>query len=105
MNVIEGNTDYRIEVAAPGLEKEDFKIEFHNNLLTITSEKEDQKEEATYKFVRREFSYSSFKRSFTLPNSIEAERINAVHKNGILTVVIPKKEEAKLKEPRNITIS
>ena len=105
VNVIEGKDDFRIEVAAPGLEKDDFKIEFHNNLLVISSEKEEKKEEVETKFMRREFSYTSFKRSFSLPNSVESDKINAVHKNGILTVNVPKREEAKVKAPRSIYIS
>jgi HSP20 family protein len=104
INVIEGANDFKIEVAAPGLEKEDFKIELNHNTLTVWSEKEESSEDGDDKFMRREFSYTSFKRSFTLPGSVDAEKVSASHKNGVLTIEIPKREEAKLKAPRNIVI-
>jgi HSP20 family protein len=106
VNVRENNDNYMIEVAAPGLEKKDFHIDLENNLLTISSEKEfKQEEENDGKFVRREFGYSSFKRSFTLPESIDSEKIGASYKEGVLHITIPKKEEAKQKPPRQIAIS
>lgn len=104
VNVIETKEDFRIEIAAPGLHKEDFKIDLHNNMLTISSEKEEKKEEKDGKFMRREFGYSSFKRSFTLPNFANTEKVQASHKDGILNIVIPKKEEAKEKPVRRIDI-
>ncbi|MBE0660945.1 MAG: Hsp20/alpha crystallin family protein [Bacteroidales bacterium] len=105
VNIVEGKNDFRIEVAAPGLEKKDFKINLENNVLTISSEKEVKDEQADDKYMRREFSYSSFQRSFALPNTVEAEKINANYKNGVLNLVIPKKEEAKEKPARTISIS
>lgn len=106
VNVVEDNDNFRIEVAAPGLEKKDFRVDLENNVLTISSEKEENnesKEEGRY--MRREFSYSSFRRSFSLPASVDAEKIRASHKDGILTLTIPKKEEAKQKPPKQISIS
>lgn len=104
VNVIESNDEFKLEVAAPGLTKEDFNIDLHNNVLTISSEKEIKNETNDEKILRREFSYSSFKRSFTLPTSVDAEKINATHNDGILNIVIPKKEEAKEKPARRIAI-
>lgn len=105
VNVIEGPEDFKIEVAAPGLEKKDFKIDLHNNVLTVSSEKEKKEEVKDEKFLRREFSYTSFKRSFSMPDSVDAEKIKATHDNGILTISIPKKEHAKERPPREIKIT
>lgn len=105
VNIIEEKDNYRLEIAAPGLDKEDFKIDLHNDVLTISAEKKEENENKNKKFLRREFSYCSFKRSFTLPDTVDVDKIEAKHKNGILTITIPKKEEAKEKEPRTIKIS
>lgn len=105
VNIIEGKEDFKIEVAAPGLEKKDFKIDLSNNVLTISSEKEVKNEETDDKYMRREFRYSSFQRSFALPNTVDAEKINASYKDGVLNIQIPKKEEAKEKPARTIKIS
>jgi HSP20 family protein len=106
VNVIENNDNYAIEVAAPGLEKKDFHINLENNLLTISSEKEYKNEdEKEGRFMRREFAYSSFKRSFTLPQSVDAEKISASYNDGVLHINIPKREEAKQKPARQISIS
>lgn len=106
VNVLENNDTFQIEVAAPGLEKKDFKIDLENNVLIISSQKELKNEETREgKFVRREFSYSSFKRLFTLPTSVDAERIKANYKDGVLRIDIPKREEAKQKPARQIAIS
>ncbi|MDP4184648.1 MAG: Hsp20/alpha crystallin family protein [Bacteroidota bacterium] len=93
VNVIESEKDYSIEVAAPGLEREDFKVNLKNNLLTISSEKECKQEENEDRYLKREFCYTSFNRSFSLPENIEVAKIAATHKNGVLTVVLPKKEK------------
>jgi len=105
VNIIEGKDDYRIEIAAPGLEKKDFVINLNNNVLTISSEKENTKEETEGKVMCREFSFSSFKRSFTLPNTVDADKIVASHKEGILYITIPKREEAKVKPARQIAVA
>lgn len=104
VNIIEGKEDFRIEVAAPGLEKGDFKINLENNVLTISSEKEEKNEEKEERYMRREFSYTSFRRSFSLPQTVEAEKISANHSNGVLTISIPKREEAKVKPAKQIEI-
>lgn len=104
VNISEGENEFTIEVAAPGLDKKDFKIDLENDVLTIASVMEDKKEETGDNYTRREFRYSNFSRSFNLPDSVNAENITAVHKNGILNVSIPKKEEAKAKPARQIAI-
>jgi HSP20 family protein len=77
----------------------------NNNILSITAQKESNKEENDTKYTRKEFCYSSFERSFTLPNSVNSDNINAVYENGVLKINIPKKEEAKEKPVREISIS
>jgi HSP20 family protein len=104
VNIIENKDEYRIDVAAPGLNKEDFKINLENNVLTVTSAKEERKEEKDEKYMRKEFSYFSFNRSFTLPMTVDSEKIKATQKDGILQILIPKKEEARLKPLREIKI-
>lgn len=108
VNIAETNEEYLIEVAAPGMKRENFKIELDNNILTISSEVESQNEEKDNKtsFTRREFSYQSFQRSFSLPeNKVEGEKITARYSDGILHIAIPKREEAKVKPARQIAIS
>lgn len=104
VNIVEGKNDFRIEVAAPGLQKDDFKINLDNNVLTISSEKEEKQEEKDERYMRREFSYTSFRRSFSLPQTVEADKISANHSNGVLSISIPKKEEAKIKPAKQIEI-
>jgi HSP20 family protein len=105
VNIIEGDNDFIIEVAAPGLDKKDFKIDLENNQLTISSEKEDKREDKNERSIRKEFRYSSFCRTFTLPETVENDKIKAKHKDGILYVTIPKKEIAKIKPARQIEIA
>jgi HSP20 family protein len=105
VNISEGKDDYKIEVAAPGLNKEDFKVNLDNNVLTVYSEKEEKQESNEHKVMRKEFNYYSFSRSFTLPHTVDADKIVATHKDGILHISIPKKEEAKEKPSREIKIS
>ncbi len=105
VNIRETKDDFEVEVAAPGMKKDDFKIELDNNLLVISSEKEQKNEEQVQgEFTRREFSYQSFKRSFTLPKTIEDKKIKASYKDGVLNIKLPKKEEAKEKPKRMIEI-
>ena len=105
VNVKETEDQFELELAAPGLGKDDFNIQVDQDLLTISSEKEIKKEEKEDgRFTRREFSYSSFKRSFSLPETVASEKIEANYTDGILSVVIPKKEEAKPQPVRKITI-
>lgn len=106
VNIKETADTYEVEVAAPGLEKKDFKISLEGNLLTISSEKENQQVAEQENFTRREFSYQSFQRSFQLPKDVvDDENISARYENGVLLLAIPKKEEAKQKPPRLIEIA
>ena len=108
VNVRETNDDFRIEVAAPGMKRDDFKVELDNNVLTISSERENSREEKGNdgNFTRREFSYQSFQRSFTLPeNQVEGDKIAARYVDGILQITVPKKEVAKVKPAKQIAIS
>ena len=95
---------YRIDVAVPGLSKKDFNIDLENDVLTISSEQKENKNEKKHNYMRREFSYTSFKRSFQLPETIDQENIKASHDAGILTIQLPKKEEVVQKAPKTIEI-
>lgn len=106
VNVRETNDDFYLEVAAPGMNKKDFKINYQNNVLTISSEKEEKSEDKNDGYSRREFSYTSFQRSFTVPgNEVDSDKISATYADGILSVKIPKREEVKPKPAREIKIS
>lgn len=105
VNVKENAESYEVEMAAPGFEKKDFKVEVHNNMLHISSEKKVENEtKEGERYTKKEFSYQSFSRSFTLPMTIENEKISAKYEQGILKVSIPKKEEAKPKPLKQIAI-
>ena len=105
VNVKENEDSYEIEVAAPGMEKKDFKINLDNDLLTISSERKEEKKEKKGKYSRQEFSYQSFQRSFTVPfDVVNGNEIKAKYNDGILTIHLPKKEEAKPKPPKEIKI-
>jgi HSP20 family protein len=105
VNIAETKDNFRIEVAAPGLDKDDFKVNLEKNVLTISSEKEASNEQEEEGYLRKEFNYTSFCRRFTLPESVNGEEITATHKNGILYVTVPKREEAKVKPPRQIAVA
>ena len=106
VNVKESDNEFSIEVAAPVFDKTDFKIEEHNDVLTVSSEKQTENEtkDESERYTKREFSYQSFSRSFSLPLTADGDKVEAVYDKGILTVSIPKKEEAKPKAPRAIEI-
>ena len=105
VNIKEKSDEFQVDVAAPGFDKNDFKLELHHDLLTISSEKQIENEtKEGERFTKCEFSYQSFSRSFGLPNIADAERIQANYENGILHISIPKKEEAKPKPSRMIEI-
>lgn len=105
VNIKENDKNFEIEVAAPGLNKGDFKINIEKNILTVSSEKEVNEETEKENFMRKEFGYNSFTRSFSIPETIDMENIKASHKNGILKIELPKQEEAKLKHKQEIKIS
>lgn len=106
VNVKEDDTQYTLEVAAPGMNREDFHVEVNHNVLTISSQQEEKQEEQgnNGNYTRREFRYSTFSRSFTLPETVEHEQINARYDSGVLHVTLPKREEARTKAPRTIEI-
>ncbi|WP_373512734.1 Hsp20/alpha crystallin family protein [Persicitalea sp.] len=133
VNVREDEDGYYIEVAAPGMKKSDFKLNLDHNRLTISADKREESEFDNYedqdnnegqkekgkkekgeeqkqsrkkgKYTRREFSYSSFQRTFTLPTTVDGEKINATYTDGVLNVELPKREEAKVKPQRTIEIA
>lgn len=104
VNICETADQFQIELAAPGLAKEDFKINLERRILNVSVQKEQLEEEQQKNFSRKEFSYSSFTRSFTLPESADENAIAAKYTDGILRLEIPKKEEAKM-ATRQISIS
>lgn len=91
-NIKETEKSFLVELASPGMTKEDFKIELDEDLLTIRSEKETEKEETENRYTKREFNYTSFVRSFRLPEEVDAEKITAKYEEGILQLEIPKRE-------------
>lgn len=105
VNIKETDADFDVEFAAPGFKKTDFKVDIDNNVLTISAEKKDEKSEEGKRYTRKEFSYSSFSRSFTLPQSVNADKIDAKYNDGILKLNIPKKEEAKAKAKKEIKVA
>ncbi|RAR75597.1 Hsp20/alpha crystallin family protein [Flavobacterium aciduliphilum] len=105
VNIKETDTSFGIELAAPGKKKEDFNIEIDHNVLTISAEDKVEKEETQGKYTRREFSYASFRRAFTLPETVNTDHIHATYENGVLHVALPKREEALPKPKRLIEIA
>ena len=105
VNIIDDKDKFRLEVAAPGLNKNDFNLKLENGYLTISAKKEENKEEKEEgKYTRREFNYSYFSRSFHMPETADINKIAASYENGILSVEIAKKEEAKAGETKQIEI-
>ncbi len=106
VNIQETEESFSVEVAAPGKTKEDFNIELENDVLTISSEdkKENETTEKNGRYTRKEFSYSTFKRAFSLPDSVDSEKISAQYNNGVLEILLPKREEAKVQAKRMIEI-
>lgn len=103
VNIHETADAYHLELSAPGLNKEDFKINIDKDLLTISFEQKQEAENKDYKTLRREFNYRSFKRSFSLDEKVNADGIQARYENGVLKLLVPKKEEVKV-APKQITI-
>ena len=99
VNVSETDKEFKLNIAAPGLEKSDFKVDAYDDMLTISAEHErEDKDESDGRFNRREYNYSSWSRSFSIPENCDLDKINAEYKNGELKVIIPKKE---IKEPKS----
>ena len=104
VNIREGEKDFTLELAVPGQKREDFNVEIDNDVLTISMESNDEKTEKEGEYTRREFRYTSFKRAFTLPETVNQDAIRADYKDGILRFTLPKKEEALPKPKRLIEI-
>lgn len=105
VNITETDEDFTVEMAAPGMKRDDFNIELDNDLLVISAEMQQENENKNSSYTRREFSYESFRRSFHLPNTVEGDKIKAKYEDGMLRLIIPKKEEAKRKPAKTIKIS
>jgi len=104
VNIKEEADAFIVEMAVPGLKKSDFNINLDNNTLSISAELKENNEHTDKSYTRREFGYASFKRIFTLPETVEDSKINASYKDGILNIHLPKKEEAKQKPARTIKV-
>ncbi len=103
-NITENQDGFHISLAAPGFNKEDFKIEVQQKSLKVSVEQKQEETESTEKFLRREFSFETFERTFRLPNTVDIDAIDASYNNGILGLSIPKREEAKPKEPTLLAV-
>ncbi len=104
VNIRETDDHYEIKMAAPGLDKNDFKIDVNGTMVTISAEKDEKKEEIEENYTRKEYSYSSFSRSFSLPDNIDASKIDASYMHGELKLLLPKKEEAKKTTHKSIIV-
>jgi HSP20 family protein len=105
VNIKETSDEFVLELAIPGMKKSDFTIDVENKILSIASEVKHEDEETKDHYTKREFGYSSFKRTFTLPDSVESDKVKASYKDGILMITLLKREEAKQKPPKRIEIS
>ena len=104
VNVIDRANEYMVEVAVPGLKKTDFDISLDNQLLSISAEINKTSATEDESYIRREFGYASFKRTFSLPKTVETEKIEAKYEDGVLKVLLPKRDEAKKKPVKQIEI-
>lgn len=104
VNIKELDSQFEIELAVPGMKKDDFEIEVEDGVLSISSTQEEEQVNEKGKFTRREFSYSSFRRSFTLPDSVNPTKIDASYKEGVLLVLLPKHKEAQPQPKKLIKI-
>lgn len=105
VNIREDEKSYLLDLAIPGMEKKDMKIDINEDVLTISSENKSETEENRDGYKRKEFSYTSFSRSFYIPENVERDKIEASYKDGILSVELPKQKEEKTKITREIQIS
>ena len=95
VNITSQNGDYLISMAVPGMKKDDFKIDYKDNLLTISCSKEESTEDKNARYTRKEYNYTSFSRSFTIPNEVNSDKIDAHYENGLLSIKLPAREEFK----------
>ena len=104
VNIHETKEAYHLEVLAPGRKKEEFKVEVNKDLLSISYEQTQKTEDDNYKTLRREFKFKSFKRTFTVDNTINTDKIEAKYEDGVLKLLLPKKEELTI-APKTVTIN
>ena len=104
VNITENKDQYNVSLAVPGMKKDDFKIDVEGNILTISCEKDETKEENEKRYTRKEYSYSSFSRSFTLPDEVNREKIDARYEEGLLKISLPRKEEVKKFAAKQIAV-
>ncbi len=104
VNIAEKEKEYQVSLAVPGMKKDDFKIDIDGSMLTISSEKEESKEEKEKKFTRKEYSYASFSRSFTLPEEVNKEKIEAKYEDGVLHITLPRRVEAPKPSAKHIAV-
>jgi HSP20 family protein len=104
VNITEHKDQYEVALAVPGMKKSDFKIDLDDNMLTISSEKEESSEEKEKKFTRKEYSYSSFSRSFSMPEEINKDKIEAKYEDGVLKISLPRKVKAEKPMAKKISI-
>lgn len=105
VNIKDNTEGFELELAVPGMKKDDFTVEIDNDVLTISSELKTENEESKENYTRKEFSYSSFKRAFTLPETVDGSKIDAKYEDGVLKLTLPKKQEALPKPKRLIEIA
>ncbi|SKC83517.1 Hsp20/alpha crystallin family protein [Ohtaekwangia koreensis] len=104
-NVTETSKEFKLELAAPGLERKDFNVEVENHVLRISAEKEEEKKEKNGEYSRREYSFNSFIRSFSLPDNVKEGSIDAKYENGVLKVSIPKEKETPARPTQKVAVS
>lgn len=104
VNIIEKQNHFEISLAAPGMKKDDFQIDVEGNMLTISAEAEERKEDKEGRHTRQEYNFTSFSRSFTLPEGVQKDKIDASYENGVLKLVLPKTEEAKKTATKHIPV-
>lgn len=95
VNISENDNEFKLQLAVPGMKKEDFKIAIEDNILVVSAEQKQESEKKTERYTRKEFSFSSFTRRFNLPENVDENQINANYENGIMLLTLPKKAEAK----------
>jgi HSP20 family protein len=104
VNIAEHKDHYLLSLSAPGLQKEDFKIDLDGDIMTISSEKEESKEKTDEMYTRKEYNYSSFSRSFTLPAGTDSEKVAAKYEDGVLKITVPRNKELKNSSAKHIAV-
>jgi HSP20 family protein len=104
VNITETKEEFKLAFAVPGMKKDDFDVNVDGNMLTVSCEKEESKEDKEHQYTRKEYNYSSFSRSFSLPDEVSKDNIHASYTDGVLYLQLPKKEEAKKLLTKSITV-